>query len=383
MVAIDLFRGQHRIIALDFLRGCALILVAIDHTEGINGINFLRRWTLRGIGFSDTAEAFVFLSGITFGWVYTARLLKIGLFAALRKALVRSLQIYGAYMLSLAIVLMIAFRFNDKSLRLDTMLNLDESFANHMLAATLLLNEPFCFEILPVYILILPFLPLPLFLFSSRKKLTISLSFSLYVFAQMHPDWIMPRTLPSPRRLHFNPLAWQFLFVIGLAFGSIPIRRPTLSWISCSLTIASCALILMGFLKEKLPAPIADQLSCHIETLLGLSTVELIDKTQLSPLRLLHFLSVAWIVFLLFGKPSEWYCHRSLSAISKLGEFSLLVYSLSIIWAYLSIPVFLFVGASSSMVLLVHLDFVLLSWTVCLLVGLRGNPRLSRSRRLR
>ncbi|HLX99831.1 MAG TPA: OpgC domain-containing protein, partial [Roseiarcus sp.] len=50
----------NRVRDIDFWRGAVLIAILIDHIPG----NPLEHWTPRNFGLSDSAEAFVFLSGL-------------------------------------------------------------------------------------------------------------------------------------------------------------------------------------------------------------------------------------------------------------------------------------------------------------------------------
>ena len=55
-----------RIESIDFWRGLALLIIFIDHVPG----NPLASITPRNFGFSDSAEAFIFLSGLALAYAY-------------------------------------------------------------------------------------------------------------------------------------------------------------------------------------------------------------------------------------------------------------------------------------------------------------------------
>ena len=61
--------NANRIRDIDFWRGAVLIAILIDHIPG----NPLENWTPRNFGLSDSAEAFVFLSGLSVGLIYLPR----------------------------------------------------------------------------------------------------------------------------------------------------------------------------------------------------------------------------------------------------------------------------------------------------------------------
>ena len=54
---------------IDFFRGAALLFIYIDHIPG----NFLSRITLHNFGFSDAAELFVLLAGVSAAFAYGRR----------------------------------------------------------------------------------------------------------------------------------------------------------------------------------------------------------------------------------------------------------------------------------------------------------------------
>ena len=55
-----------RVRDIDFWRGAVLIAILVDHIPG----NPLENLTPRNFGLSDSAEAFVFLSGLSVGLIY-------------------------------------------------------------------------------------------------------------------------------------------------------------------------------------------------------------------------------------------------------------------------------------------------------------------------
>ena len=68
----------NRVRAIDFWRGAVLIVILVDHIPG----NPLEHFTPRNFGLSDSAEAFVFLSGLSVGLIYLPRACKYGFAAA-------------------------------------------------------------------------------------------------------------------------------------------------------------------------------------------------------------------------------------------------------------------------------------------------------------
>src|ERR1700722_878164 len=81
-----------RIPEIDFWRGCALIVILVDHVPW-NGLDKL---TPQNFGFSDAAEAFVFLSGVSVSLAYGPTLRKAGFGSLVRRCATRAAKLYGA-----------------------------------------------------------------------------------------------------------------------------------------------------------------------------------------------------------------------------------------------------------------------------------------------
>ncbi|MDJ1158641.1 OpgC domain-containing protein [Chelatococcus sp. SYSU_G07232] len=63
-------RNDGRVETKDFWRGPILAIIFVNHVPG----NLLEHATPRNFGFSDPAEAFVFLSGLAVSYAYHPRL---------------------------------------------------------------------------------------------------------------------------------------------------------------------------------------------------------------------------------------------------------------------------------------------------------------------
>jgi hypothetical protein len=85
--------ARARISAIDFWRGAVLVAILVDHIPG----NGLEHFTPRNFGLSDSAEAFVFLSGLSVGSAYLGRAERDGLLSVTRSCARRALKLYGAY----------------------------------------------------------------------------------------------------------------------------------------------------------------------------------------------------------------------------------------------------------------------------------------------
>src|ERR1700733_5123651 len=78
-----------RELRLDFFRGLALVFIFLDHIPS-NVMNWL---TIRNFGFSDAAEAFVFMSGYSAVLAYSKRLDNDGFFFTMARIWKRCWQL--------------------------------------------------------------------------------------------------------------------------------------------------------------------------------------------------------------------------------------------------------------------------------------------------
>ncbi len=97
-------KGLGRDLRIDACRGIALWCIFLDHVP-----NNIGSWlTLRNYGFSDTAEVFVFISGVTCALAYGRARRCEGWSAVISRSLRRSWDIYAAFLLlTLACAIMV------------------------------------------------------------------------------------------------------------------------------------------------------------------------------------------------------------------------------------------------------------------------------------
>jgi hypothetical protein len=81
---------RKRVAEIDFWRGVALVVILIDHVPW-NGLDYL---TPRNFGFSDAAEAFVFLSGVSVSLAYGPILQRAGFGPVVERCVTRAAKLY-------------------------------------------------------------------------------------------------------------------------------------------------------------------------------------------------------------------------------------------------------------------------------------------------
>jgi len=206
-----------RDLRLDFFRGLALITIFINHVPG----TVFELATTRNFGFSDAAEAFVLMSGISAGLAYTNAYLRDQLQARLI-ILRRAVRLYSVHLVStiiaISILLLGHFFFDTDPLsrRINLYPVLHER-AEWVLGFTTLGHQLGYFNILPLYIILLgitPFL-LPLALKNPARLIVASVIiwFLAGYFGLNLPNF------PAAGFWFLNPFSWQLIFVIGLTTG--------------------------------------------------------------------------------------------------------------------------------------------------------------------
>src|SRR4051812_8000314 len=168
--------GQ-RELRLDLFRGLALWLIYIDHVSP----DLLSWFTIRSYGFSDAAEIFIFISGYTAAFVYGRAMLQSGFVIAVARVLRRVWQIYAMHILLFTVLVaevsyvtvVLDKPFYAKEMQIIDFLNQP---AHAMGQALLLRYRPLNMDVLPLYIVLMAFLPLILLLIKWRPNLTLAAS---------------------------------------------------------------------------------------------------------------------------------------------------------------------------------------------------------------
>src|SRR6185436_10069743 len=145
--------GPHgRDLRIDFFRGLALYVILIDHIAS----NPLGRYTYHRFGFSDAAEVFVFLSGLSCGIVYHSTLVRRGLRGLAAAAIKRAAFIYAFYALSSVATILFVSANANAILHSHTLDNALVAFAKNPFteawSAILLIKQPDFPSILVLYV---------------------------------------------------------------------------------------------------------------------------------------------------------------------------------------------------------------------------------------
>jgi hypothetical protein len=362
-----------RDLRLDFFRGLALVSIFIDHTPG----NLLASFTLRNFGLSDASELFVFISAYTAGLVYMSRMLRDGPAAATRRIWRRAAQIYVAHLLVLVVTCFLAGWLTDALDNPQFVNGLNvapflERPAPVFLEALLLRFQPTFMNILPLYVVLFVVLPFVLWLLRRSRVLALGLSAALYIVAR-EAVWT-----ESPfAAWQFNPLAWQFLFVIGVVLGSSAAggsRVPR----SHAMLVLAVAYLVWG-LGTGGAAWSYDGSSLSLPPWLRSLLFPVMDRPNLSPWRLLHVLALAYVAMTVMRGSSPFLRSRVARPLVLIGQHSLTVFSVGVILSVLAWAVLTGLGDPLPVQALVNVGGVFVMGVIAWLLLRRGRQPMPNS----
>ena len=201
---------RRRIPEIDFWRGVALIVILIDHVPW-NGLDYL---TPQNFGFSDAAEAFVFLSGISVSLAYAPMLQKAGFGRLVQRCAVRAGKLYlvqiAMIACSIAIPLAAAAAVGDLNIAVGQGLSrFVYSPVSAIVSAAALGYTPNFSGVLALYVILILWAPVVIFLASRSCALALLASIAIYIAGR-------GRVGGDGDSWYFNPFAWQLLFSIGV-----------------------------------------------------------------------------------------------------------------------------------------------------------------------
>lgn len=300
---------------LDALRGYFLIIMA-----GVHAPTPVSHAVQDPLGYNGAAEGFIFLSACMAGIVFGRNYRQTDWTTMSHRAWSRTRRIYFVHLGVLIPIVLIVWALADS---LPPLAAHFSDFLVHpwgsMALMPLLLHQPPLFDILPLYVIFLGIVPW-LLAFARRHGWGMILAVSAlgWLAAQFKLD---ARLIGDPARLlplrwgAFDLLAWQFLWVCGVALGETSLRRPIIkSGRRLWLGVPAAVIVLVALLSRRGFWP---------DAWLPPDIFLWMDKWTLGPLRLLNF--AAWTVLLLAWNPHppKWF----LAPVALLGRHSLAVFA--------------------------------------------------------
>ncbi len=332
--------AERRDFRIDFFRGLALIMIFIDHSPG-NGLSNL---TLRRMGFSDAAEIFVLLSGISAAMAYRGTFANAGWLVGVLRIAGRCGRIYVAHLMTLLAVAVIAMVMLDELGDPEFLdrLNLAPLFSETekaLVAALTLRYLPHYLDILPLYICLLALVPFVLGAAQRHHLRLLAASVAVYAIARME-GWNLPRYAPG-EVWYFNPFGWQLLFVIGLVLGSLSPGKRVFLERRPAVVRAALAFIAFAFVAA---APWRVLPGLEDLSLLPASWHPDPSKTDLSPWRLVNVLAQACVAAYFIPRSSPMSHTWPVQQVRRCGAHALEIYCLGTVLSLLAFCAFTVVG---------------------------------------
>jgi len=322
---------RNRVHAIDAIRGFCLANILVNHmTAGV-----LHNLSPSNLGFSDSAEIFVFLAGVStflaygdlgFGrtvltlWKRAAKLYKYNLMviAASLAGLVAIAGLVGA-------PAMLDARF----LRV-----LNETPLGVLVWNIASLRQSVGYSmVLRLYIALMVMAPVFVWLASRRWWWPLPPAAAIWILAG-HFGWVDRDSLTGVR-LTLTILPWSLMFACGLAFAAgmrQGVRLPRSPLLLCLAVAVASSYVLLLYLLPHWPHGQAWVAERDAHFWLGSS------KTHESPLRLLHALSLVYIVAAFPTAPVIRLIHQvgGDNFLVRLGRRSLPVFSFGAVYALLA-----------------------------------------------
>lgn len=342
-----------RIIALDGLRGWFLITMTLSHLV-LQQESWISKFHFRHFMFVESAQGFIFISGLLFGLVQYGRLQRFGRVTVLKSTFRRVFQLW---------FWTVALAFGLMWLR-DVLPFGAEVFRNWLgvttftepvraLALAMLVFQPTFLDILPQYILYLMVAPVILIMVQ-RDMWPVAAALTIVCWMSSQLGLMLPfsrginsvfaATDGQGFRLAFDAMGWQLLFMTGIIFGAL-FRRGDLTAEALfprhSAWPLAAAAVLLFF------APL------RISTANGwldsdtISVFVMMEKrADFGPVYVLNFVAACWLMgWLLYRGPhlvssplrgiaGLLHLMITLPAVVRLGRHSLLTYVWHVLLIY-------------------------------------------------
>ena len=313
-----------RDLRLDVIRGWMQISIFISHVAGTRfawGIH--ANW-----GLSDSSEQFVLLSGLTLGSVFTLKMARDGFGMAWTDMLWRTFRLHRTHLLVFCAFAALVLAAEATSLLSGEVARLHWTLLAErpwlaLPAAAAMLYQPDFMGILPVFICGMALLPG--FLWLAWRIGAWALLPSALLYGVVQAGWL---AMPAPfeNGIAFDPLAWQLLFLLGAWIGHCTLLHGPVVPRSVLLSGGALCVVLVGLwmrLVEHgfLAGP-------------ALAAEALMHKEVLAPPRLLHALSLAYLVAVVVPREAGWMHLLPGRVLTGIGRNSLRVFCAGLFLAW-------------------------------------------------
>ncbi|MGN7881804.1 OpgC domain-containing protein [Ensifer sp. 22460] len=306
---------------IDLLRGLALLLIFVGHSE----------FTFSGFvqhsrGFADASDVFVLLAGVSAALAYYRPDGSI----QFRRPWKRAFTLYLVHMLLFSVLASISGALF-LAVGPTPWADMNSFWAapyQHGAEALLLMYMPGNLDILPLYVVLLGLVPVVFWLHNRSQTILLCVSCSVWLASGIGHINLQNWALDS-REWYFDPFSWQFLFIIGIVIGiGLKRSRPVLRY---NRPVFAAAAI---FAIAAIPINLAVYLGLA-DPPLGESYHQLVSKTNSGPLRILNVLAIlylAWNIRLVHFAANR----PAFGPICAAGKHSLPVFSLGVLLIFVA-----------------------------------------------
>ncbi|MBB5074163.1 hypothetical protein HNQ69_001300 [Bartonella callosciuri] len=329
---------------IDVFCSLALLTIFINHIPG----TLYEYITHKKFGFSDSAEIFVLLSGISLELSFHVRLYQESFNFIRRKLWRRALQLYRAYLFTTSATLSLFIGtfllwHTEKILAIN---NVGFFFTKPFIAffSTLSFWHQLGYNnILPLYIVLMLFAPFALYLSGKHKGLLLwglllwglllwglllwgLLLWGLFILYLICGFYkIASPSYPLQGKWFLNSWSWQFLFVLGL-IAALPLKQGKTIIFQLFLVVLSAIYLLFSLLWVRLNW-------WGVLGWLGWSSPLInFNKTFLSLPRLLHVVALSSLT-LCWPRLHKWFSVSEKHPLAILGKQSLPVFVIGMLFA--------------------------------------------------
>lgn len=318
---------------VDALRGACFVFMTVDHLPD-NPFGRVSNAFYGPFGFFTAALGFVFLSGLVAGLVYDKHRVNHGARSMTGRVLRRIRALYVTQMI-LLLTLAAALALHLHGVGRWDLATLSDAPWKGLGLGAVLLYEPGYLGILPMYCFFLALTPIILWQFQRGNfRYVLGTSVLLWIISGLmiqFPDNPEGVTFGS-----FNPLSYQIVFVVGLAFGTGHLSIERLTPGTRRWLIASSATVAVLFLLLRQQYAVHGPLNPLLDRVAGWFSLN-----QLGPLRLLSFAAFAFVLYSISRKIELVKVHPTgFRWLAFVGRHSLPVFAWSILATYAALVLF-------------------------------------------
>lgn len=312
---------------IDVIRGLALLIIFVNHMPG----NIVSSVMPHNFGFSDAADIFVLLAGVSATFAYGRLIENRGLSVGLLKLGGRLWTLYIAHLAVFILVCGIvaaAVTRTQNPLYVEA-INIQPFFNDTfeaLIDALLLTYQPSFLDILPLYIVLLAAFPAIYFAARRSPLLTLAASLTLWQIA-LALGWNFPNARNSG--WFFNPFAWQVTFTLGVVIGRAAQQRVSLPPLRVVDLAAIGFLTFSALVKTATGNPFGLPVTTEWLEALQLGS----DKTNLAWVRLFHIGALAWLAMRFLPAGAAMASSALGRVLARTGQNSLEVFCASIVFA--------------------------------------------------